>query len=153
MEMSVQSPPLSPTRLLGFALHDVAHLLRTYVDQRASEVGTTRAQWGAMVRLQRSEGMKQSDLARELELQPITVTRLVDRLCAQGMVERRPDAQDRRAKRLYLTAKAVPKLVKLGALSEELMGTALAGISPEEIKETTARLETMRANLKAQLKA
>ena len=77
-------------------------------------------------RLQRCEGVKQTELADQLDIAPITLARLIDKLTAAGLVERRDDAQDRRANRLYLTEKAGPTLEKLGALGEELMGRALA---------------------------
>src|SRR5882672_4407798 len=118
--------PLSPAREFGFALHDVARLLRTYSDQRAREVNMTRAQWAVLVRLQRFQGVKQSELAEMLDLQPITLARLIDKLCDLGLVERRDDAKDRRANRLFLLEKATPTLERLGALGEELMGRALA---------------------------
>ena len=87
-----QKPPLSPARELGFAIHDVARLLRTYSDQRARELGTTRAQWAVLSSLQRCEGVKQNELAEALDLAPITVGRLIDKLTAAGLVERRDDA-------------------------------------------------------------
>ncbi len=79
----------------------------------------TRAQWAVLVRLQRFEGVNQSELAEMLDLQPITLARLVDKLCSLGLVERRDDAKDRRANRLFLTQKATPTLERLGALGEE----------------------------------
>ena len=91
----------SPARELGFALNDAARLLRTYADQRARELNTTRAQWAVLVRLQRCQGVKQSELAEALDLAPITLARLIDKLTASGLVERRDDAADRRANRLY----------------------------------------------------
>src|ERR1700758_4782329 len=109
---------ISPARELGFALHDVARLLRTYSDQRARELGTTRAQWAVLARLQRCEGVKQNELAEALDLAPITRGRLIDTMTAPGLVERRADATDRRAHRLYPTEKAAPTLVSLGALAE-----------------------------------
>ena len=96
--------PRNPRREFAFLLNDVARLLRTYADQRARRLGITRAQWAVMARLEHAEGLKQSELAEMLDLQPITLTRLVDRLCANGMIERRADPNDRRAKRLHLTA-------------------------------------------------
>src|ERR1700674_4317454 len=98
------------SREFGFALHDVARLLRTYSDQRARELNMTRAQWAVLVRLQRFEGVKQSELAEMLDLAPITLARLIDKLCAIGLVERRDDAKDRRANRLFCTDKATPTL-------------------------------------------
>src|SRR5271169_3418847 len=125
----------SPARELGFALHDVARLLRTYSDQRARELGTTRAQWAVLSRLQRCEGVKQSELAEALDLAPITLARLIDKLSAGGLVERRDDDTDRRANRIYLTEKATPTLEKLGALGETMMSKALAGLGTDQIDQ------------------
>ena len=83
----------------------------------------TRAQWAVLVRLDRSEGLNQSELAEMLDLQPITLTRLLDKLCDSGLIERRPDPDDRRAKRLFLTAAARPLLEQLSVLGEETMAT------------------------------
>jgi MarR family transcriptional regulator for hemolysin len=142
---------VSPARELGFALHDVARLLRTYSDQRARELGTTRAQWAVLSRLQRCEGAKQNELAEALDLAPITLGRLIDKLTAAGLVERRDDATDRRANRLYLTEKAAPALKELGALAEDLMGRALAGVDESTIRAMHDGLMTIKANLKSEL--
>ena len=98
----------SPSRELAFALHDVARMLRTYSDHRAREVHMTRAQWAVLSKLRRSEGLKQCELADMLDLAPITLARLIDKLTASGLVERREDAADRRANRLFLTPDAAP---------------------------------------------
>src|SRR3569832_207181 len=95
-------------RDFAFLLSDVARMMRTYADQEARQFGMTRAQWAVLFRLERSEGLKQSELADLLDVQPITLTRLIDRLCDNGLIERRADAEDRRAKRLYLTKAAKP---------------------------------------------
>ena len=105
---------ITPNREFAFTLNDVARLLRTYADHRAAEFGITRAQWAVMARLDRQEGLKQSELAEMLDLQPITLTRLLDRLGDSGLIERRPDPHDRRAKRLFLTPAARPLLERLG---------------------------------------
>jgi MarR family transcriptional regulator, transcriptional regulator for hemolysin len=149
--MTTHKPVLSPARELGFALHDVARLLRTYSDQRARELGTTRAQWAVLSRLQRCEGVKQSELAEALDLAPITLGRLIDKLTASGLVERRDDALDRRANRLYLTEKAAPALVRLGALAEDVMGRALAGVDETTVRALQDGLKTVKANLKTEL--
>jgi len=90
---------LSPARELGFALNDVARMLRTYSDQRAREVNMTRAQWAVLAKLRRAQGVNQRELADALDLAPITLARLVDKLVASGLIERRDDATDRRAHR------------------------------------------------------
>jgi MarR family transcriptional regulator for hemolysin len=138
----------TPNRELAFTLHDVARLLRTYADQRAAEFGITRAQWAVMARLDRSEGLKQAELAEMLDLQPITLTRLLDRLCDNGLIERRPDPEDRRAKRLFLTPAARPLLGHLDRLAEELLATALAGIDPFAVRQMQASLLIAKANLR-----
>ena len=141
----------SPARELGFALNDAARLLRTYADQRAKDLNMTRAQWAVLVRLQRCEGVKQSELAEALDLAPITLARLIDKLCGAGLVERRDDDADRRANRLYLTDKATPTLKKLGELGESLMGKALEGLDADQIAMLTTGLRRIKTNLKAEL--
>ena len=89
-------------RDLMFLLHDVARLLRVDADKRARAHGMTRAQWGILIWLERQPGLSQKELAEFLEVEPITVARLIDRLEARGMVERRPDPKDRRIWRLHL---------------------------------------------------
>jgi MarR family transcriptional regulator for hemolysin len=143
--------PFSPARELGFALNDAARLLRTYADQRARDLNMTRAQWAVLVRLQRCQGVKQSELAESLDLAPITLARLIDKLSAGGLVERRDDDTDRRANRLHLTEKATPTLEKLGALGETMLGKALAGLDEVQIAQLTMGLNRIKANLKTEL--
>jgi len=122
--------------------------LRTYADQKAALFGMTRAKWAVLARLERFEGLKQNELADMLDLQPITLTRLLDGLADNGLIERRPDPNDRRAKRLFLTPAARPLLERLSVLGEELMGTALAGLDPSEIAMLLANLSTVKENLR-----
>jgi MarR family transcriptional regulator, transcriptional regulator for hemolysin len=140
--------PRSLNREFAFTLNDVARMLRTYADYKAAQFGITRAQWVVLVRLDRSEGLKQSELAEMLELQPISLTRLLDKLCDSGLIERRADPVDRRAKRLYLTPAARPLLEKLGALGDALMATALAGVAPESVEQMIGQLGTVKENLR-----
>jgi MarR family transcriptional regulator for hemolysin len=141
--------PRSPQREFAFLVNDVGRLLRTYADQQARQFGMTRAQWAVMARLEYAEGLKQSELAELLDLQPITLTRLVDRLCANGLVERRADPADRRAKRLYLTAQARPLMNRLADLGENMMATVLDGFDAAKIEQMTANLSGVRDNLRA----
>src|SRR5262249_22942622 len=122
--------PARNNRELAFSINDVARLLRTYADHEARRFGMTRAKWAVLARLDRSEGLKQAELAEMLDLQPISLTRLLDGLADNGLIERRPDPDDRRAKRLFLTAAARPLLGQLTELGEDLMATALAGLPP-----------------------
>src|SRR5271166_5420006 len=139
---------ITPNREFAFVLNDVARLLRTYADHKAAQHGITRAQWAVMARLERSEGLKQSELAELLDLQPITLTRLLDRLGDSGLIERRADPHDRRAKRLYLTPAARPLLERLSRLGEELMATALAGIDRTTVRLMLENLTLAKENLR-----
>jgi len=140
--------PRSLNREFAFSLNDVARMLRTCADYKARQFGVTRAQWVVLVRLDRFEGLKQSELAEMLDLKPITLTRLLDRLCGTGLIERRSDPNDRRAKRLHLTAAARPLLERLGDLGDELMATAFAGVAREHVEQMVAQLAIMKENLR-----
>src|ERR1700719_4891536 len=109
----------SKNRECAFILNGVGRLLRTYADYKAAQFGMTRAQWAVLVRLDASEGLNQTELADMLDLQPITLTRLLDKLSDSGLIERRPDPGDRRAKRLFLTPAARAVLQRLGRLRDE----------------------------------
>lgn len=101
---------------LTFQLHDVARLMRTKFDQRARrQWGLTRAQCVILMRLDAKPGLCQNELAALLEVEPITVARLIDRLETAGMVERRPDASDRRMHRLHLLPASQPVLAEIAA--------------------------------------
>jgi MarR family transcriptional regulator, transcriptional regulator for hemolysin len=142
-------PKLAIEREVAFNINDVARLLRTYADQRARDLGMTRAQWAVLARIESSEGLKQIELAETLDLQPITLTRLIDRLCDSGLIERRSDPDDRRAKRLYLTPAARPVLDGLARLGKDMMTTVLAGLEPVAVEQLLAQLLTLKANLRA----
>ena len=138
----------SLNREFAFLLNDVARLLRTYADYRAAQFGMTRAQWAVLVRLDRSEGLNQSELAEMLDLQPITLTRLLDKLCDGGLIVRRPDPTDRRAKRLFLTDAARPVLKELSGLGEETMAAVLEGVSRADVEQMVSQLAVAKDNLR-----
>jgi DNA-binding MarR family transcriptional regulator len=110
-------------------------------------MGLTQAQWRALVHLSRNEGLNQVGLAELLEVQPITVARLIDKLVAAGFVERRPDPKDRRAQRLFLMEKATPLLAQIWEIAEETYQVVLSGLSPAERATLLSLLTRMRANL------
>lgn len=139
----------NPDHHFMFALADLQRAVRAYADQKAARHGITRAQWAVLVKLHKEEGLQQAKLAKLLDIQPITLTRLVDRLCASGLVERRADEKDRRANRLYLTPAARPVIVKLRALREEINQTALAHLKPAEADRFVAQLELIKENVRA----
>ncbi len=141
-------PKVAIERELAFNINDVARLLRTYADQRARDLGMTRAQWAVLARVERAEGLKQIELAETLDLQPITLTRLIDRLCDSGLIERRSDPDDRRAKRLYLTPAARPVLEGLARIGRDVMATVLAGLEPAAVDQLLAQLLVLKANLR-----
>jgi MarR family transcriptional regulator for hemolysin len=140
--------PHSMNREFAFTINDVARMLKTYADYKASHFGITRAQWAVLARLDRFEGLKQSELADMLDLQPISLTRLLDRLSDSGLIERRSDPNDRRVKRLFLTPAARPMLERLGDLAEDMMTNALAGVAREGVERMNAQLAIVKENLR-----
>src|SRR5690242_8530708 len=140
-------------RELAFAINDVARLLRTFADHAAGRFGMTRAKWAVLARLDRFEGLKQTELAEMLDLQPITLTRLLDRLADNGLIERRADPNDRRANRLYLTPAAKPLLGRLADLGADIMDTALDGVSSTSIERMMKELSAVKDNLRSAIAA
>ncbi len=135
------------TDTFGFLLSDTARLLRKRFDERARQHGATRAQWKALLAISRHEGINQGGLAELLEVEPITLCRLIDRMEEAGLVERRRDPRDRRAWQLFLTDKAHPVLEELHATAAELMEQTLRGISETQTRMMTDLLNQIRDNL------
>lgn len=138
-----------PDSSLGVLISDVARALRRNFDRRLQSLGLTQAQWRAIVHVKRLEGMNQVALAECLEAQPITVARLVDRMESAGWIERRNDPLDRRAVRLYLTAKSQPILEQIHARAAEMMDDAVSGFSATAQKQLFEMLLRMKQNLAA----
>jgi MarR family transcriptional regulator, transcriptional regulator for hemolysin len=132
---------------IGFLMNDAARLMRRDFERRARSLGLTRAQWQALFHLARNEGCNQATLADLLDVEPITLARVIDRLEASGLVERRPDPGDRRARLLFLGERAHPLLEELRSLGAETREVALAGISEDERHQLSRLLTKMRANL------
>ena len=137
------------TREIAVNIVDVARMLRTFADQRARQFGISRAQWVVLMRLDRSEGLKQSELAEILDLAPISLTRLLDRLAENGLIERRDDPNDRRANRLYLTPAARPLIEQLSKLGNEMMETVLDGLDGKANERLLRDLTQLKDNLRA----
>jgi len=133
----------------GFLVTDVTRLMRKHFDRRAVRFQMTRAQWRALKRLHYSEGMRQNELAEQLEMEPIAVGRVIDRLQKAGFVERRADPADRRAWRLYLTARAHAVVDDMELISNELFRQAQRGISAADMKTMISVLGRMKLNLNA----
>ena len=136
-----------PERSFGFLLHDIARLMRKKFDQRARSLGLSRAQWQLLVHLSRHEGINQSGLAEILEIENITLGRLVDRMEEAGWVERRADPRDRRARLLYTSEKVAPVMERMRELAEATRNEALAGLSPAQRDALTDTLIQVRGNL------
>jgi DNA-binding MarR family transcriptional regulator len=135
------------TESLGFLLSDVSRLMRRRFDERARQVGATRAQWRTLITLSRNEGINQGGLADLLEVEPITLCRMIDRLEESGLVERRRDPADRRAWLLFLTEKSRPLLDDLKDVAQDMIEQALAGIGGADRERLTSLLDIIRANL------
>ncbi|WP_407149299.1 MarR family winged helix-turn-helix transcriptional regulator [Bradyrhizobium sp. ORS 86] len=131
-----------------FTLGEVFRLIRVYADKEAARYGITRAQWAVLTKVERNEGLKQTELAEQLDIQPITLTRLIDKLCDNGWIERRGDENDRRVNRLYLKKAAHPLLGKLAGLRSELTATALEGINPTDAHRMLSQLESIKENVR-----
>jgi MarR family transcriptional regulator for hemolysin len=131
----------------GFLLHDIARLMRKRFDQRARSLGLTRSQWQLLAHLARHEGINQAGLADILEIEPITVGRLIDRMEEAGWVERRAHPSDRRARLLYMTEKAWPVFDRMRALGEGVREDALSGLSETKREHLTSTLMAIRSNL------
>jgi DNA-binding MarR family transcriptional regulator len=134
---------------LPFEIGETAHALRRAFDRRAATLGVTRAQWKVLFRLSRTPGLRQVELADILDVEPITLSRILDRLEEAGLVERLRDPDDRRAWRLEITTKAQPLIAKLRALAEELMDEAFAGLSEDELALMRSKLAKIRDNIAA----
>ncbi len=134
-------------RSFGFLMHDVSRLMRKSFDRRASAIGLTRSQWRVLAHLSRNEGVKQAGLAEILEIKPITLARLLDRLGANGWVERRPDPNDKRARRLFLTDKARPILIELREVALSVREEALFGLDAVEQDRLIDQLRAVKENL------
>jgi DNA-binding MarR family transcriptional regulator len=132
---------------VGSLLTDVARLMRRAFNERTRDIGMTRPQWQVLSVLRRHEGINQGGLADLLEVEPITLCRMIDRLQEAELVERRRDPSDRRAWRLFLSEKAYALLEQLKPLSTEMLGAALEGISEEEHRNLVNTLDRMRHNL------
>ena len=126
---------------------DISRLARRAFDARARAIGVTRAQWRVLVVLKRHEGVNQGGLAELLDVEPITVCRMVDRLQEADLVERRPDPADRRSWRLFLTSKAADLLAQLRPLADQLEIEAFEGIGSAERAALIATLERLRSKL------
>lgn len=132
---------------IGFLIGDISRLIRRTFDKRAKAIGVTRPQWRVLTWLKRHEGINQSALADMLELDAMTLCRMVDRLQAAEMVERRPDPNDRRAWQLFLTPNGTALTEQLQPIGEQLLQEALNDVGLQDQEKLQHLLKLLRANL------
>lgn len=140
-------PPYDPERSIGSLTKEISKLLTRNFDARVRDFGLTHTQWQALATLSREQGLKQVQLAELLQIQPISLARLIDRMEAAGWVERRADPADRRALRLFLTPQVDPVLEQMRTAALALREDALAGFAEPEREQLFALLQRMRNNL------
>ena len=128
-------------------IHDIARLMRKRFDKRARTLGLTRSQWLALAVLRRHPGINQAELADRLEVEPMTVARLVDRLEDAGWVERRADSKDRRSNRIYLTERVKSIVTHIRELGLQNRREALAGVTAEEHAVLITVLRKIKLNI------
>jgi DNA-binding MarR family transcriptional regulator len=139
----------SPLDSLGFLVNDISRLMRRAFQQKLEGSDLTLAQARALIYGSRHERERQVDLAELLEIQPITLARLIDQLAEAGLVERRAHPDDRRAYRLYLTAAAAPRLTAVRQVAASVKAHAFAGLDKQQIASLAAALQKMHDNLAA----
>jgi MarR family transcriptional regulator for hemolysin len=132
---------------LGFLLHDVARLMRKRFEQNARDLGLTRSQGQVLANLANNEGIRQGALAEKLDVEPITLTRILDRLEEAGLIERLLYRQDRRVRLLRLTQAAHPLIDDISAIGTLTRGEAMEGMSDEDRARLLDILLRMKANL------
>lgn len=132
---------------IGFLLNDASRLLRVHIDARARRLGLTRSQWRVLLHLSNNEGISQSGLAEIIEVERMTLGRLIDRLEAAGWVRRQPDPEDRRVKRLYLAKDAEPTLREMLAVTSDALERALSGLSAEDRQRLARQLARIKNNV------
>lgn len=149
MEKAAKRPSAKQFRF-GYLVHDVSRMRRTVMDQMLRPYGITRSQWSVLSMLSRggNDGMMQVDLARLMDVGKVTVGGLIDRLEATGHVERRSDASDRRAKRVFITEQGFRVIRLMIAVSNKINRRLLKGLTPAEIATTEKALIQVKLNLK-----
>jgi MarR family transcriptional regulator for hemolysin len=143
--------PSFPEQSFIFSLAELQRLLRSYAEKKVARYGVTRAQWAVLAKLERTEGLPQAKLAKAMEMQPITLKRLIDPLCANGLIERRADESDRRAYRLYLRPAGSALVQRLKTLRNEINQQALIHLKPADAQRLFDQLEAIKNNVRGVL--
>lgn len=142
-------PVVKPFRF-GFLVHDVSRMRRTLFDDVMRERGVTRSQWSVLATLSRvgRDGMMQVDIARHMDVGKVTIGGLIDRLEAGGFVERRLDAEDRRARRVFITDKGFEVIGEMQKAGNKLNRSILTGVTADELRITEDTLARVKANIR-----
>lgn len=134
-------------RNLAFVLKDASRLYTKRFEERANHLSLTLPQCKALIQLSKNEGISQKRLSELSDIEPMTLVRILDRMEADGTIERRPDPTDRRARSLYLTARASPVLDQIWQMAAQTRAEALSGLSADERNTLLNLLERVHANL------
>ena len=140
-----------PRREAALRIVETSRLLRSLVEHRLKPFGMSRAQVACLAKLERHDGLVQTELADMLEVQPIAMVRLADQLAEEGLIERRPDAQDRRCNRLHITAKGRDVLADLDGFKAELGNEVFNGVSRADVEHMLSTLNALHNNVKTSL--
>ncbi|HVF92772.1 MAG TPA: MarR family transcriptional regulator [Sphingomonas sp.] len=151
-------PPAKPSAIpfrFGFLVHDVSRMRRTLFDDEMKPLGITRSQWSVLAYLSRdtNNGTMQVDLARDMDVGKVTIGGLIDRLEASGHVERRLDACDRRARRIFITEKGFETIRRMQTVGTKLNDRVLEGVSERDLKVTEKTLARVKENIRGLLHA
>jgi DNA-binding MarR family transcriptional regulator len=151
---TVTKPTAQPFRF-GFLVHDVSRMRRTLFDDRMKPLGVTRSQWSVLAYLSResNNGTMQVDLARDMDVGKVTIGGLIDRLESSGHVERRLDARDRRARRIFITEKGFETIRQMQTVGAQLNDHVLDGVSERDLKVTEKTLARVKENIRSLLHA
>lgn len=137
----------------GFLIHDVARLRKALFDERMKDFGLTRSQWWVIGHLNRRDGVTQSELGRELDMSKVTLGGLLDRLEEKGWLERRTDAEDRRAKRIYLTRRLEGIRRGMDAAAVEINERCFTNVTKQDRRRIISILRVMKESLRTMSEA
>lgn len=132
---------------IGLRINVLARLMRARFDRKVASLGVTRSQWQMIVVVARKPGVTQKTIADALEISEASAGRLIDRLCAEGMLERRERDDDRRARAVYVTPRAEPLLARLAEIAREGEETVFAGFSGEDLERFEDYLDRLHINV------
>jgi MarR family transcriptional regulator for hemolysin len=142
--------PLSfPEHNFIFTLAELQRVVRSYAEQKVARFGITRAQWAVLAKLEKTEGQQQATLAKAMDMQPITLKRLIDPLCAKDLLERRSDESDGRAYRLYLRPAGRSLVARLKSVRNEINQQALIHLKPVDAERLVEQLNAIKENVRS----